>query len=180
MTIFYITLLIHILLFILTALSIFYPKKRIWPPPSKNSWQYSVYWGLFYLGIVFTAILVIFNYNSWIVSNEIRYFVGLPFIVIGLTILCFAIYILGMKNTYGLEDGFKIKSIYKYTRNPQYLGDMIMLTGLVIFINSIDLTMIFSLQILTFAIMPFSEEIWLEEKYGEEYLNYKQKTSRFI
>jgi protein-S-isoprenylcysteine O-methyltransferase Ste14 len=28
--------------------------------------------------------------------------------------------------------------------------------------------------------MPFSEEIWLEEKYGNQYLEYKNKTSRFL
>ena len=55
-----------------------------------------------------------------------------------------------------------------------------MLIGLIIFLNSIDLTFIFLVQMLTFITMPFSEEIWLEEKYGKEYLNYKQKTSRFI
>jgi len=180
MIIFYTTLLVNFLLFSLTAWSIFFPKKRVWPPPYKSSWQYYIYWGLFYFGIALTTILVILNYNSWVILNEIRYFLGIPLISTGLILLCFGIYTLGIKNTYGLKDGFKIKSIYKYTRNPQYVGDVIMLTGLIVFLNSADLTIIFLIQILTFIIMPFTEEIWLEEKYGVEYLNYKQKTSRFI
>jgi protein-S-isoprenylcysteine O-methyltransferase Ste14 len=180
MTIFNITILIHFSLFILTIYSILYPKKRVWPPPCKKSWQYIVYWGLFYIGVLFSAWLVVLDYNTWILSSGLRYIFGLPLIIIGLLILVVGIYTLGIKNTYGLEDRFKIESIYKYTRNPQYLGDIIMLTGLIIFVNSFDLVIIFSIQILTFLLMPFSEEIWLEEKYGKEYLEYKKKTSRFI
>ena len=118
MAIFYIALLVHFLLLTLTLWSIFFPEKRIWPPPHKNSWQYYIYWGLFYIGIILTTILVILNYNSWFITNGVRYFLGVPLVLIGLTILCLGIYILGIKNTYGLKDGFKIKAIYKYTRNP--------------------------------------------------------------
>ena len=179
-TIFYINLSVHYIIFGLVLWSIFFSSKRIWPPPSKQSWQYKIYWNLFYIGAMLDIILIIQEFNIWIIPNEIRYFIGIPLILIGTFIVSFGVYTLGIKNTYGLKNGFTDKSPYKYTRNPQYLGDIILILGLILFINSLNLTVLFLLTIIIFIIMPFSEEIWLEEKYENEYIEYKNKTSRFI
>ncbi len=179
-TIFYLNLSIHYIIFGLIVWSIFFSSKRIWPPPSKQSWQYKIYWGLFYLGVVLDIVLIFQEFNIWIVPDKIRYFIGVPLILIGTFVVSFAIFTLGIKNTYGLENGFIDKSPYKYTRNPQYLGDIILLVGLILFVNSLNLTILFLLTIIVFILMPFSEEIWLEEKYGNQYIEYKNKTSRFI
>ena len=178
--IFYLNLSVHYIIFGLVLWSIFFSSKRIWPPPSKQSWQYKIYWYLFYIGILLDVILTFQEFNIWIIPNEIRYFIGIPLVLIGTSILGFGIYILGIKNTYGLKNGFIDKTPYKFTRNPQYLGDIILIIGLILFINSLNLTVLFLLTIIIFIIMPFSEEIWLEEKYGNEYIKYKNKTSRFI
>jgi protein-S-isoprenylcysteine O-methyltransferase Ste14 len=179
-TIFYINLSIHYIVLGLVLWSIFFPSKRIWPPPSKQSWQYKVYWYLFYIGVILDVILIILEFNSWIIPDKIRYFIAIPLILIGTSIVSFGIYTLGIKNTYGLENGFIDKALYKYTRNPQYLGDIILILGLILFVNSLNLTVLFLLAIIIFIIMPFSEEIWLEEKYGNNYIKYKSKTPRFI
>jgi protein-S-isoprenylcysteine O-methyltransferase Ste14 len=179
-TIFYINLSVHYIILGLVLWSIFFPSKRIWPPPSKQSWQYKIYWYLFYIGVFLDIVLIIQEFNIWIIPNKLRYFVGIPLILIGTFIVSYGICTLGIKNTYGLEDGFIDKTIYKYTRNPQYLGDIILILGLILFINSLNLTVLFILTIIIFVIMPFAEEIWLEEKYGEKYIKYKNKTSRFI
>ena len=179
-TIFYLNLLVHYIIFGLVLWSIFFSSKRIWPPPSKQSWQYKIYWYLFYIGVVLDIVLVVQEFNIWIVPNEIRYFIGIPLIAIGTFVVSYGIYTLGIKNTYGLENGFTTQTPYKYTRNPQYLGDIVLLIGLILFVNSLNLTVLFLLTIIIFIIMPFSEEIWLEEKYGNQYIEYKNKTSRFI
>jgi protein-S-isoprenylcysteine O-methyltransferase Ste14 len=178
--IFYLNLLVHYTVLGLVLWSIFFPSTRIWPPLSKHSWHYKIYWYLFYSGVILDIVLMVQKYNIWIIPNEIRYFIGVPLIVIGTYIVSYGIYTLGIKNTYGLEDGFTDKIPYKYTRNPQYLGDIVLLIGLILFINSLSLTVLFILEIIIFLIMPFSEEIWLEEKYGNQYIEYKNKTSRFI
>jgi protein-S-isoprenylcysteine O-methyltransferase Ste14 len=164
----------------LTLWSIFVPQKRIWPPTLKQSWQYKVYWGLFYICVVLDVVLVFYEFDSWNINDNISFFIGIPLILFGLFVLIFSIYTLGIKNTYGLQGQFTIKGLYKYTRNPQYVGDFILLSGLILFINSLDLIILFVLEIITFILMPFAEEIWLEEQYGQEYLNYKYKTSRFL
>ncbi len=73
------------------------------------------------------------------------------------------------------------KGIYKYSRNPMYLGTLVLLIALVIwlgnFINIIFLYF-FIWYITTFQIK--SEEKVLENLFGEEYLRYKMKVRRWI
>ena len=87
---------------------------------------------------------------------------------------------LGARNTSGLKDGFVSSGPYGFTRNPQYLGDMILFVGLSLTVNSLYLWVTHALTVIVFAVAPLAEETWLEDQYGEEYLEYKRGTSRFL
>ena len=71
--------------------------------------------------------------------------------------------------------------IYKYSRNPMYLGLlMIVISSSIFYLNiySILTPLFFYLWINRFQIKR--EEIFLTEKFGEDYLSYKKKTRRWI
>ena len=71
--------------------------------------------------------------------------------------------------------------IYKYSRNPMYLGMiMIIISTTVYYLNflSIFSPLIFYIWINKFQISR--EEIFLEDKFGNDYLKYKSKTRRWI
>ena len=71
--------------------------------------------------------------------------------------------------------------IYKYSRNPMYLGLLMLVTSTSIFylnIFSITTPFFFYYWINKFQIKR--EEIFLTEKFGNEYLLYKTKTRRWI
>ena len=71
--------------------------------------------------------------------------------------------------------------IYKYSRNPMYLGLLMLVTSTSIFylnIFSITTPFFFYCWINRFQIKR--EEIFLTEKFGKEYLSYKNKTRRWI
>ena len=71
--------------------------------------------------------------------------------------------------------------IYKYSRNPMYLGMiLIIISTTVYYLNflSIFSPLIFYIWINKFQISR--EEIFLEDKFGNEYLKYKSKTRRWI
>jgi protein-S-isoprenylcysteine O-methyltransferase Ste14 len=87
---------------------------------------------------------------------------------------------LGLENTHGRRGGFITGGPYRFTRNPQYLGDIVLLIGLMLIANSVAVIVINLLIILSFILMPFAEEIWLEEQYGEAYLQFKARTPRFL
>ena len=71
--------------------------------------------------------------------------------------------------------------IYRYSRNPMYLGLLMLVTSTSIFylnIFSITTPFFFYYWINKFQIKR--EEIFLTEKFGKEYLLYKTKTRRWI
>ena len=71
--------------------------------------------------------------------------------------------------------------IYRYSRNPMYLGLLILVTSTSIFylnIFSITTPVFFYCWINRFQIKR--EEIFLTKKFGKEYLLYKTKTRRWI
>jgi protein-S-isoprenylcysteine O-methyltransferase Ste14 len=71
--------------------------------------------------------------------------------------------------------------IYRYTRNPMYLGLLLMLSSIALFLKNFISFLIIPLFILFITknqILP--EEEALENIFGEEYKNYKKKVRRWI
>ena len=70
--------------------------------------------------------------------------------------------------------------VFKYTRNPMYLGHVIFFVGLVITFRSW-----FAVALLT-ALIPWfdarvrRDELALEKHFGADYLDYKKKVKRWI
>ena len=163
-----------------TVWSVVIPEKRIWPPPARASWQYWTVWLLFTAVFVMSAVLMVFDWNSWIFTSQVRLIVGLPLAILGGSLTVWGIRTLGIVNTSGLANGFTAMGPYQFTRNPQYLGDICLLLGLSITANSAYLWIANFLLILVFLITPLSEEPWLTDQYGEAYKSYKRETPRFL
>ena len=71
--------------------------------------------------------------------------------------------------------------IYKYSRNPMYLGLLlIVISSSILYLNiySVSTPIFFYYWINRFQIQR--EEIFLTEKFGKEYLSYNTKTRRWI
>ena len=71
--------------------------------------------------------------------------------------------------------------VYKFTRNPMYLGLLLLLIAAVLkFGNPLGFLVValFILYMNRFQIRP--EEVAMEEKFGEEYLKYKRRVRRWI
>ncbi len=156
------------------------PDRRIWPPPRRWSWQFFVFWGLFYLGIAVSAFVIVLDWNHWRVPPEIRFWIGGPLSLAGGALVAWGVRTLGLENTQGKAAGFITNGPYRFTRNPQYLGDIVMLSGVLLLANSLYATVIMLLLILSFIILPLPEETWLEDQYGKPYLQYKSQTPRFL
>ena len=162
------------------AWSVALPQKRIWPPPGRRSWQYRLTWGCFYLVFMINAALFVLDWNSWIFESDTRLILGVPLVMLGALLVSWGVAKLGGANTSGLKRSFVTAGPYRFTRNPQYLGDVILFTGLSLVANSRSLWVIHSLAILVLLVTPLAEEIWLEEQYGQAYPEYKKSTPRFL
>ncbi|RMF24870.1 MAG: isoprenylcysteine carboxylmethyltransferase family protein, partial [Cyanobacteria bacterium J083] len=80
------------------------------------------------------------------------------------------------ESTYLVQEG-----LFKYSRNPIYLGMTISLLGVGLFLGS--LTPFFVIPLFVWLIQTLfieQEEKMLEEKFGDEYRQYKQKVRRWV
>ena len=73
------------------------------------------------------------------------------------------------------------EGLFKYSRHPMYLGMLLALVGLFILLGSItpSLAIPIFIWVMTKKFILIEEKT-LEEKFGEDYLKYKDKVRRWI
>lgn len=118
-------------------------------------------------------------WNSYIISIS-----GLFFIIIGVTFFILAA--ITMKNSWrvGIDKSTKskliIEGIYKYSRNPAFVGFYLMFIGLFLVYTDVITCGVMLLNIYAMNKLVIEEEKHLEEVFGKEYINYKNKTPRYL
>nr|CAA6810503.1 MAG: Isoprenylcysteine carboxyl methyltransferase [uncultured Thiotrichaceae bacterium] len=71
--------------------------------------------------------------------------------------------------------------MYKITRNPMYLGMLIALAGWWIYLGSLSPLLMLPVFVWVLTIQQIiPEETVLEDKFGQEYLDYKRRVRRWI
>ena len=74
-----------------------------------------------------------------------------------------------------------VHGLYRFTRNPMYLGLALCTLALVILVDSTWMLLAVPIGlVLIDRIVVVREERYLERKFGEEYLNYKRRVRRWI
>lgn len=77
--------------------------------------------------------------------------------------------------------GFVSTGIYRYTRNPIYLGFVLMLVGLSLSMGTYwGVILVWPLVVLMNALVIKPEEIHLEKRYKDQYIDYKSRVRRWL
>ena len=85
------------------------------------------------------------------------------------------------RETFLRADTLNTTGIYAIVRNPLYIGNFLMFTGIVIVYANISAVFVFALfLILQYYFIIRSEENFLQEKYGESYETYCRQVKRII
>lgn len=74
-----------------------------------------------------------------------------------------------------------VRGVYRVSRNPMYVGFLLMLTGWAVFLGNIAsllLLPVFILYMNRFQIVP--EEQYMREKFGEAYAQYQATVRRWL
>jgi len=160
--------------------TILVPRFRVWPPPGKGSWQYVFTWGLTFVSFGGNLVLGILDWNSFVLDHWLRFPTGIALIALSLFLVLWAIRTLGTYASQGLGGGLILTGPYRWTRNPQYVADILMLVGFAILSNSVLALITGSLGATWFFLAPFTEEQWLGDQFGEEYDQYAKHVPRFV
>lgn len=156
---------------------------EFFPPPSKHSWQYRVFWLLFRL--MFAGLVVLsfnsFNTLSSIVSiSWLRYLLGLPLLILGFGVAIYLSIKLGWENAHGEKKGLVVTGWYHWSRNPIYVASFVGMFGWGLFVNSGYVYVILFLWAFLYILAPFFEEPWLQKRYGDDFIMYKSQVPRFF
>ncbi|MGC8580487.1 MAG: methyltransferase family protein [bacterium] len=145
---------------------------------------------LVYLGIGHIIVLVtvpvtfvlgiinFYYFRNWILPRTIIPLIGVILVVIGILIIIFSVN--------QLIDGFNygklIKNgLYAYIRNPLYFGVIFfIMPGIVLTFGFLLLIPVPFLTYVLFKVLIKKEERYLEEKFGNEYVEYKKRVNSLI
>lgn len=153
--------------------------RRFWPP-GRYDWRW---WTYIALSSIATGGLVIagyFDWNSWMLPRPASYLLGLLLLFVGSSGFIAATFGLGFEESSGKQGDLRTEGFYKCSRNPQILFLFVIILGSVSYANSTAVLVVALSMGLWFVSMPFAEEPWLQERYGEEYSRYRESTPRFI
>ena len=117
---------------------------------------------------------------------EFHKYIAIVIFLIGLTILlsCIIRFAVEGRGTLSPADPTKrlvIKGLYKYSRNPMYVGVILILTGEIIFFSSSNLLLYTVFVFICFNLFViFVEEPRLNRDFASEYLNYCKQVRRWV
>ncbi len=130
------------------------------------------------LNISGALIFISYFYSIFLplIVGSIWFYIGLVLYLLGLTIQ-----IISWQNlAVGSVDKPVTKGIYKFSRNPMYIGDFLLYTSIAIACLSWIFLMVSILIMITNYIAVISEERECLSKYGDKYQDYMDKISRWI
>lgn len=108
------------------------------------------------------------------------FLIGLPLYIIGIVLNAIAMYSFAE-----FTGGVNTKGIYRYSRNPMYIGASLFYLGLCLIGWSLSVSGILLLVVLIWWFILshkaiLLEESFLEQKYGETFLRYKKSVPRYF
>ena len=160
--------------------SIAHPSRRIWPPDRYTALTPIFVWvpTLTLFGIL--IVLGLMGWGDFPISDWVRFGIGLPLILIGNVAVWTEVFYFGIPLTSGAVGDLRTDGLYRYSRNPQYITDIAILTGWALLSASLIALPASVGGIIVLLVAPLAEEKWLETQYGEAYRKYKTTVRRYF
>jgi protein-S-isoprenylcysteine O-methyltransferase Ste14 len=114
------------------------------------------------------------------IGHPLAFPLGVLLILISSLLIAWAMKALGLGQSFGLEGGLVTEGPYRYSRNPQYVGFVLVLIGVVFVTNSAQALVTGSMVIVLVLMAPYAEEPWLRERFEGEYDEYCERVPRFL
>jgi protein-S-isoprenylcysteine O-methyltransferase Ste14 len=141
------------------------------------------FWGAVWLleSLVDNIIKIVFK--DFFINAFINY-IGITIIAVG--VVTFIIAVISMKTSWrvGIDKRSKTilitQGIYKYTRNPAFVGFDLMFLGLFFAYPNLLTLAALAINVLSINNLILQEEKHLQSVFSDEYIEYKNKTPRYL
>lgn len=152
---------------------------RVWPP-GEQDWRYWLTWACWYPATAGFFLIGLLDWGSGgLVPAWLRVLGGIV-TVAGAGLAVVAIRGLGVSETTGVDGELQTDGLYSYSRNPQYVGDITMTAGWVVASDSRLTALVGVTYACYYVLLPFAEEPWLHDEYGDAYAEYCQDVPRYV
>lgn len=160
--------------------SIAFPARTIWPPKRYTAVTPLLVWVPTFTLFGVLLLLGVWGWADLAIPSWLRFGVGLPLILIGNVVVWMEVSHFGMSQTGGAKGTLRTEGMYRYSRNPQYMADIGIVSGWII-LSAAPWAMVVGLAgIAVLIAAPFSEEPWLREQYGDAFEDYSTRVRRFL
>ncbi|HLC86233.1 MAG TPA: methyltransferase [Candidatus Nanoarchaeia archaeon] len=185
-------LFVFIVYFVVKAL-VFYKKFNINPMAfvsSNNSYEFFSWMFLVAVLAAYVVVIVMFSLgvNLGMIFDFLDYIYseisGIIILLFGFFVMAVAHFNMGKEWRMGLDKNRNINlvtsGLFGISRNPVYVGIIIQAFGVFLIIKSLVSLVLLILLLIAFVLVIYTEERFLEDKFGREYLSYKNKVRRFL
>lgn len=160
--------------------SIAFPARRIGPPKRYTALTPFLVWVPTFTLFGVLILLGVLGWADLAILSWVRFGVGLPLILFGNIVVWMEVSHFGVPQTGGAKGTLRTVGMYRYSRNPQYIADIGIVSGWMI-LSAAPWAMVVGLAgIAALIAAPFSEEPWLKDKYGSTFEQYATRVGRFF
>ena len=153
---------------------------RLWPPGDDRR-KATLHWGLVGVFDVCILGLAALQWDTWLLPRPASLVVGGLLSVTGAAIFLRASRAMDAAETTGrAATELYTEGLYARTRNPQYLGMIVGLAGFALLVDARSVAVLAALHVCWLVLLPFAEEPWLREQFGEQYDRYCERVPRFV
>ncbi|WP_299043141.1 methyltransferase [uncultured Tateyamaria sp.] len=160
--------------------SIAFPARRIWPPKRYTALTPFLVWVPTFTLFGVLILLGVWGWGVLAIPNWVRFGVALPLILIGNIVVWMEVSHFGVPQTGGAKGSLRTEGMYCYSRNPQYMADIGIVSGWMILSAAPSAMIVGFPAIAVLVAAPFSEEPWLKDQYGIAFENYSSRVRRYF
>jgi len=150
-----------------------------WWPPGDRTPAYYVHWtlvGVFDLSLLATAVL---DFGGWGLPLSAAV-VGVVLASLGTTVFVRSARAMDSAETMGVTGDLYIDGPYAYSRNPQYVGMVVGVSGFALAVDSALVAGLAAAHVGWVLLLPRAEEPHLRAAFGDAYDRYTARVPRFV
>jgi len=153
---------------------------RLWPPGDERA-KALLHWGFVGVFDICLLVVAVLDWNTWLLPYPEALVLGVVLSLVGGGFFIYSVRVMDSAETTGQTAAeLYTDGPYARSRNPQYVGMMVGLLGFVLLANAAFVVVLCVLHGGWLVLLPFAEEPWLRDQFGDKYDQYCDRVPRFL
>ncbi|MFB6196019.1 MAG: isoprenylcysteine carboxylmethyltransferase family protein [Haloplanus sp.] len=151
-----------------------------WWPPGERTPAYYCHWTLVCVFDVALLSLAVLDWGTWLLPRPSTLVGGAALALLGTVVFAWGVRTMRSAETMGVTGDLYTDGPYAYTRNPQYVGMIVGVTGFALLTDSAFVATLAAVHVGWVLLLPRAEEPHLRAEFGDAYDQYASRVPRFV